>query len=140
MNPSVFLKKLTALERSLSRDKGDFEVFGVVLREESREMWDLIVAAAWLDSHQLESYRLVADALQATFAPHDLLNFSRIVILEQGYPFLEDVLSLTSVEHGLYEIVNMTLSGISIKRAYIITAKRRPAPERRRKRDRAPAK
>jgi hypothetical protein len=140
MNPSVFLKKLAALELAMSRDKGDFEVFGVVLREESREKWDLIVAAPWLDSDQLESYRVVANALQAMYTPNELLNFSRIVILEKGWPFLEDVLALTSVEHGLYEIVNLTLSDISIRRAYIITAKRRPARQRRRKRDRSPAK
>ena len=140
MNPSVFLKKLAALELAMSRDKGDFEVFGVVLREESREKWDLIVAAPWLDSDQLESYRVVANALQAMFAPNELLTFSRIVILEKGWPFLEDVLAMTSVEHGLYEVVDMTLSDISIRRAYIITAKRRPARQRRRKRDRSPAK
>jgi hypothetical protein len=120
-------------------------VFGVVLREDAREEWDLIVAAPWLDSHHLECYQVVADALRATFSPKEHLNFSRIAILNQGSPFLEDLLSMTSVEHGLYEIVNMTLSGISIRRAYIITASRRPSQGRpsekkRRKRDRSPAK
>jgi hypothetical protein len=139
MNPTSFLKKLTALERSLTAAKGDFELFGVVLREESREKWDLVVAAPWLHADQLESYRVIADALRATFTLEEYLNFSRIVILEKSWPFLEDVLSMTSVEHGLYEIIDMTLSGISIRRAYIITAKRRPARKRRRKRDRSPA-
>jgi hypothetical protein len=138
MKPS-FLEKLTAIERSLSREKGDFEVFGVVLPEKTLQRWDLIVAAPWLDSRTLQSYRVVAAPLQATFTPNDWLEFSRIVILKKGAPFLEDVLALTTVEHGLYEIVNMTLSGISIRRAYIITAKRRPARQRRRKRDRSTA-
>ena len=78
MKPS-FLEKLAAIERSLSREKGDFEVFGVVLPEASLEQWDLIVAAPWLDSRTLQSYRVVAAPLQATFTPDDWLAFSRIV-------------------------------------------------------------
>ena len=138
--PPSFLEKLAAIERSLSRERGDFEVFGVVLPEESLEQWDLIVAAPWLDSHTLKSYQVVAAALQATFTPDDWLDFSRIVILEKGSPFLEDVLALTSVEHGLYEIMNMTLYLIFIMSFYIITSKRRPARRRGRKRDRSHAK
>jgi len=133
MNPS-FLEKLSTLEFSMSRDKGDFELFGVLLREDSPDKWDLIVAAPWLDPDKRESFKVLADALQATLARDDFLGFSRIVILEKGNPFLESLLAMKSIEHGLIEFVNITLSGISIRRAYIITAKGRLARKRRRNR------
>jgi hypothetical protein len=139
MNPS--LKKLGTLELSLSRDKGEFELFGIVLRENSSlEKWDLVVAAPWLDPGERESFQTIADGLQATFPREEVLQFSRIVILEKGNPFLESVLALVSVEHGLHELGDMELSGVSIQRAYIITARRRLARKRRRNRNSSPAK
>jgi hypothetical protein len=88
MNPTI-LEKLSVLELSLSRDKGDFEFFGVILREDALEKWDLLVAAPWLDPNQRQSYKMLADLLQGTLSHNEYLEFSRIVILEKRNPFLE---------------------------------------------------
>src|SRR5262249_34071818 len=139
MKPS-FLEKLAAIERSMSREKGGFEFFGVVLPEATLEQWDLVVAAPWLKPHTLESYQMVAAPLQATFTRDDWFDFSRIAILQKDAPFLEEMLAMFSTEHGLKEITCTTVAGVSIRKAYIITAKRRRAPKQRKKRDRSTAK
>jgi hypothetical protein len=134
MNPSL-LEKLSAVESSLSRMHGAFELFGVVLRESSLDLWDLVVAAPWLNRSKRESYRLMADALQAALTRDEFLQFSRIVILEKGNPFLESLLAMTSGEHGRFDLRDTTLEGIPIRIAHVLTAVRRPARKRRRKRD-----
>jgi hypothetical protein len=139
MNPS-FLEKLAALELSLSRAKGAFELFAVLLREGSPEKWDLVVAAPWLDPDQRESFKTMAEALQAALSREEFLEFSRIVILKKGYPFLESLLTMISCEHGMYELRDITVSGISIRIAHVMTAMRRPARKRRRNRDGSPAR
>jgi hypothetical protein len=83
---------------------------------------------------------VVAAPLKATFTPDDWLDFSRIVILQKDAPFLEDMLAMFSTEHGLEEIACTTVSGIAIRKAYIITAKRRPARKQRKKRASSTAK
>jgi hypothetical protein len=138
MNPP-FLEKLAALELTMSSTRGPFEFFGVLLRENSPEKWDLIVAAPWLDPNQRESYQAIADALQAALTRDEFLEFSRIVILEKGNPLLKDLFAMTSCEHGLFELRDLTLSGISIRIIYILTSLRRPARRRRRNRDGGPS-
>jgi hypothetical protein len=130
MKPS-FLEKLVAIERSLSRDKGGFEFFGVVLPVATLEQWDLVVAAPWLNTHTLESYKVVAAPLQATFTRDDWHDFSRIAILQKDAPFLEEMLAMFSTEHGLEEISCTTVADIAIRKAYIITAKRRRSSARK---------
>jgi hypothetical protein len=135
---SSFVKKLADLETSMSRDMGEFELFGVLLREESPEKWDLVVAAPWLDPDNRESFKLVADALQEILTREEFLEISRIVILEKGNQFLENLLAVVSVEHSPIEIIDFAWSSISIRRAYIVTSKRRLAQKLRRNRGRRP--
>jgi hypothetical protein len=139
MNPP-FLEKIAALELSLSRSHGAFELFAVVLRESSLELWDLVVAAPWLDPGKIESFRLMTDALQAALTREEFLQFSRVVILVKGNPFLESVLTMASCEHGREELRDTTVEGIPIRIAHVLTAVRRPAGKRRRQRDGSPAR
>jgi hypothetical protein len=139
MNPP-FLEKVVALEISLSRTHGAFVLFGVVLRESLLDLWDLVVSAPWLNPDKLDAYRLMTGALQAALTPEEFLQFSRVVILEEGNPFLESVLAMASREHGLRELRDMTVEGIPIRVAHIITAVQRPARKRQANRKHSPAR
>jgi hypothetical protein len=39
--------KLRGLERTLSEEKGPFNLFALLLREDAPDVWDLVVAAKW---------------------------------------------------------------------------------------------
>lgn len=133
------LEKLESLERSLSNERGGFELFGVFLRAGSPERWDLIVAAPWLDPNERESLKLVADALSGSLVRDELLGISRIVILDKGDRLLESILATFNTEHACLELGRTVLAGIQIRRAFLITAKRRLATKRRRGRRVRPA-
>jgi hypothetical protein len=144
MNPPS-LEKLAAIERSLSRERGKFDFFGLVLREDiTFESWDLAVAAPWLEAGSLESLRVIGDALRATMTSAEMVRFSFYVIVEPDSPFLKDVLTLVPpVEHGLVELADVTIGGMDIRKAYIFTAKGPLAPKpkaRAKKPRRTPAK
>jgi hypothetical protein len=139
MSPS-FLQKLVDIESSLSRAHGPFEFFGVVLRESLLDLWDLVVAAPWLSRSKLESYSLMTNALQAALTREEFLQFSRVVILEEGTPFLENVLAMASHEPGLRELRDMNVEGIPIRVAHIITAMQMPARKRQKNRERRSAR
>ena len=138
MNP-LFLKKLAAAELSLSRTRGPFELFAVVLRENSSlGKWDLVAAAPWLSPDDLESFQALIDSVKAALTVEEFLEISRFAVLKTGYPFLEGMLDMVSCEHGLSELRDLTLADISIRIAYVITAMRRPARKRRKKRGVSP--
>jgi hypothetical protein len=44
-----FIDKYIELERSISYEKGDFSLFALFLREDAADIWDLVVAAPWIE-------------------------------------------------------------------------------------------
>ena len=129
---TVLLEKLASLELNLSQQRGEFELFGLFLREESQEKWDLIVAAPWLHSYDRASLQAVVSEMQKTLTPAELLEFSRVVVLDKGNPFLEQLLAQYKTERNLVDVHDLSLLGLSFRRAYIITAVGRLARKHRR--------
>lgn len=42
-------EKLRRLEGTLSHEKGPFNLFALFLREDAPDVWDLVVAAKWIE-------------------------------------------------------------------------------------------
>ena len=128
---TVLLNKLVSLELALSKERGEFELFGIFMRTESQGKWDLIVAGPWLHSYERASLQAVVDAMQKTLTPAELLEFSRVVVLDKGNPFLENLLRQFATEHKPLEAKNLSLLGLSFRRVCIITARGGLARKRR---------
>lgn len=122
-----FLEKLIAIERTMAAERGPFTLFALFLREDAPRVWDLVLSAPWTDGNKLENYRYVDKHLRAHLQPKEMMFFSRIVLIDEDNPGLEDVLLEGEVEHGLCELYHREFFGLQIKHAYIITAKMREA-------------
>jgi predicted TPR repeat methyltransferase len=129
---TALLTKLVSLELALSAQRGDFELFGIFLRDDAQGKWDLIAAAPWLHSNDRASLEIIVSGMQKTLSPGELLMFSRVIVLDKGNPFLEDLLKAFSTEHSPTEIESLTLNGRSFRRIYLFTAQRRLAQKPRR--------
>ena len=116
------LDKLKILESKLSKEKGNFNLFALFLREEAEDKWDLVVSASWLKSNNKISFDYLAKELKLSITNEQLLLISRIVVLDKGNPGLEAINSAFHVEHGLAEVRDSNFFGLQIKHAYIITS------------------
>ncbi len=123
------LDKLKLLESRLSKEKGNFRLFALFLREEAEDKWDIVVSASWLESNNKESFNYLARELKSSITNQELLLISRIVVLDEGNPGLEAINRAFHVEHGLAEVRDSIFFGLQIKHAYIITSTRE-VPER----------
>ena len=121
-------EKLRNLEKKLAEGKGPFSLFGLFLREDAPEKWDLVVSAPWIDDHEEESLGYLAELLRTSLAPEELLTLSRIVLVEQSNPGLSAVQSAMHVEHGVVELKDCNFFGLDIKSALFITSQRLDAP------------
>ena len=121
-----YINEFIAIEREISEEKGGFELFALFLREYTIEKWDLLVAAPWLFKDKAEGLDYIAKKIQKKFKANKepLIMLSRIVIIEKSNPALEAFLNTFNVEHAHSEVVDRTLFGLQIKRAYVITAKK----------------
>jgi len=93
------LDKLKTVVQSLERNYGTVSLFALFLREDSLKKWDILVSAVWLSSSEKSSYERIISEVQAILASTDLLQFSRVVILDHTDPvvsFLQEVCPLTN--------------------------------------------
>ena len=119
---SAVAEKLRQIEVEISADKGSFNLFALIEREDSLGKWDIVVAANWVDGGRKELINTIASKIREKLSGDEQLMLSRIVTL-----FPSDVLvrnlNLIGVEHGIVELSNNTFNGIPIKKAYLITSK-----------------
>ena len=118
------IDKLIAVEQDISDEKGGFALFGLFLRQEAVDRWDLVVSAPWFGAHDKKALDYIAKELKSRLLPEEMISLSRIVLLDQGNPGLEDIHELVNMEHGTAVLKNEIFFDMEMKRAYIITSKR----------------
>ncbi len=118
------IEKFKSIEKELSIEKGDFNLFALFLREDSANKWDLLVSADWIVQNKSESIKIIANKVQEYLEKKELVNLSRIVVIEEDNPALDVIHKTITVEHGNTEIQDSIFFGIPIKHALIITSRR----------------
>ena len=116
------LEKLGTLERGMAKEKGEFSLFGLFLREEAQDKWDLLAAAPWLEANKKEGVKYLADQVQSLLEPDELLSISRIVVLGKGDPTLQAIHKAVKVRHGKVHLRNNNFSGVQVTQACISTS------------------
>ncbi len=132
-------EKLAEVLAGLARDQGPFDLFGAFVREDAPEGWDLVMAASWLRSDDAEALRFIAGRVQDALSTSELRDLSRLVVLDEGTPFLEAVLAICRVEEGVKVLGPTELGGIAILKAWIFACSRRRIARDRRPRRRSAA-
>ena len=121
--------KLAKLEQDIAKEKGKFILFGLFLREDSPDLWDILVSAPWITKNKDESIKYIAERINRVLEPEEVLKLSRIVIIEQDNAALSALQGAVHVEHGLAEIKDSNFFGLQIKHAYLITSLRQKGSE-----------
>ena len=116
------VEKLMRLERQLSDEFGPFRLFGLFLREDANEKWDLVVAADWLKTQGGDAIDLLSERLKVLFSRAELMMVSRIVSLSATDRFLSAVTGAIQVVHGLREVSQVSFAGVDVDRGYVITS------------------
>jgi hypothetical protein len=118
------IEKIKSIIKNLEEERGPFLICALFLREDSWEKWDFIVAATWLNPKEMDSWKIVSNKLQECLSTSEIVQLSRIVLLDQKDPVVSFLLDLEPVRNGTYkELSTETLSDrfkFAIKRAYLL--------------------
>ena len=115
--------KLRQVMDEVTADKGPFTLFGLFLREDAPDKWDLVVSAPWLEEGKLKALSEFVQRLSAKLGEQELLDLSRVVTVNRDNPGLAAILQAVHFEGGApMEIKNSSFFGLSIKHAYIFRA------------------
>jgi hypothetical protein len=122
------IDKFQPLIQALEKENAPLSFFAIFLREEALGKWDIIISASWLDPQEMESYKIVSSKLQKAFSDSELVQFSRIVILNQDDPVVSYLQGLETLSNGGYkELRADELSEkfkFTIKRAYLLRSQK----------------
>jgi hypothetical protein len=119
------VEKLKRQEEIMAREKGPFDLFALFLREDAPGKWDLVIAADWVENNKELSFKYVAGIIQRALSKDELLQLSRIVLIDESNPALEAFHKAMQIEHGDAEIQDSNFFGLQIKHAHLITSRRR---------------
>lgn len=116
------LERFIKLERRIAKEKGEFSLFALFLREEAPDKWDLVVAAPWMAADRSKALGYLAEQIKGELKPLELTQLSRVVIVDQHSPALAALNRAMRVEHEFAEVENRSFFGLQIKHGYIITS------------------
>lgn len=118
------IDKFKKIEHSISGEKGEFELFGLFLRDDAPDKWDLVISSEWARQNIKDSLYFLVAEIKKEITKEEMLKLSRLVILDKDDAALNALQSAMHVEHGLAEIRDSNFMGLAIKHAYIITSAR----------------
>lgn len=121
------VQKIRQIEQDLSTEKGQFDLFGVFLREDAPDVWDVVVAGSWIEADKAEALRKISGTLQQRLTPSELTKLARVVIIDESNPALRAIANAVGVEHGNVPVKDSNFFGLAIKEAFIITSRIRSA-------------
>ncbi len=121
---NILVSKLQSVERYFSETKGEFELFALFLRIESVDKWDLLVSAPWVEADKQTGLQEIVIKIQETLTQEELIQLSRIVLIDRANQALDAIHRAINTEHGDTEIQDSNFFGVPIKHAFIITSKR----------------
>jgi len=124
------IDKLIKVEKDISDEKGQFLLFALFLREDAPNLWDLMIAANWVEKNKAESLKYISAYLNKNLKPDELINLSRIVLIDSDNPALGAIHKAIHIEHGSAEIKDSNFFGLKIKHAHLITSKREKTPNK----------
>src|SRR3954466_14542756 len=84
-------EKLRGLERTLSEEKGPFNLFALFLREDAPDVWDLVVAAKWIEDDRPAALLDISKRVRAFLRQDEITKISRVVIVERTDPALKAI-------------------------------------------------
>jgi hypothetical protein len=123
--PLIPVDKYKVIKKRILTERGVLDFFGVILREDAPDTWDLVISAPWAESNQREALQYLSAVVKTELDPTEILQLSRVVILEKTSPVLRALLSAFSVtEDSILELGDSTVGGIPFRHAYILEAKR----------------
>lgn len=114
----TLVNKIGQLRKVIEEQQGEFTLYALVLPEDAI-VWDMLVAAKWIDKDQSAALRYLVKEVQSILTKQELLNLSGILLFDSD-KIGEDGMSINS-DTG-WEENNIDFYGRQAQKAYVFVA------------------
>jgi hypothetical protein len=117
------IQKYEKIKDRIQKEKGGLDFFGLILREDAPGVWDLVVSAPWAEADEWSALKYLTDLVRTELEPQEIVQISRVVILEKGSPVFKALVSAPRPTGGnITELHNSSAGDIQFRHAYILAA------------------
>jgi len=116
-------EKVRRVEGDIAQEKGPFNLYALLEREDLSGRWDLVVSAPWAKEDR-GTLQYLANSLKRRLAPAEMTQLSRVVVLDAAEDPVRSITETYNVEHGRVEFNEPARFGLPVKSGYIITSRR----------------
>jgi hypothetical protein len=117
------IKKYEEIKNRIQKERGDLDFFGLILREDAPNVWDLVVSAPWAEADKWSALRYLADVLKAELKPQEIVQLSRVVILERESPVFKALVAAPKPSGNSFtELHHSSAGDVHFRHAYILAA------------------
>ncbi len=118
-------EKVRQVEVDIAQEKGPFNLYALLAREDLWDRWDLVVSAPWAHEADGFTYEYMANSLKRRLEPTDMVRLARVVVLDATEDAVRSFTENYDVEHGKLELDNLDRRfGLPVKFGYLITSRR----------------
>ena len=122
------IEKIKSIVNALEKEHGPLLICALFLRDGDLERWDIIISSSWLNPTEMQSYKIIASKLRKSLSESELVQLSRIVILNKDDPVVSYLQNLKTISNGGFiELSANELSEkfkFTIKRAYLLRSQK----------------
>ena len=119
----IEIKQLRRVMNEITEEKGKFTLFGLFLRDDAIDKWDLVISAPWLEEGKLKGLGEFVEKMASIVGEEQFLTLSRVVTLNHDEPSLKAILREVQADNDFVELKGSNLFGLPINHAYILQAK-----------------
>jgi len=116
-------EKVRQVEGDIAQEKGSFNLYALLEREDLSDRWDLVVSAPWAREDR-PTLQYLANSLKRHLTPAEMMLLSRVVVLDATEDPVRSITENYNVEHGRVELNEPARFGLPVKHGYIITSRR----------------
>lgn len=123
-----FIDKILEVEKKVSNEIGEFNLFGLFEREDLKDRYDVVLSLDLKKMNKNDLFTIIHSEFRKILSNEQLVKFSRFVYLKPDDPFVLTLNMAMGVEHGSVEIKNSNFNNIPIKHAFLFSSKRKQIP------------
>lgn len=119
------IQKMIKIEKYLARQKGEFRLFALFLRDGSPGKWDVLVSANWIDANKQQALKVIIEQLTTKLNKDELMSLSRVVVIKKDNEGLSATNQFMLATNGITETYDKNFFGLDIKQAFFISSSRK---------------
>jgi hypothetical protein len=118
------IEKFIKIDKEIWQEKDTLYLFGLFLRQDAPNKWDLVISAKWLSDNIRVDVNYIVNKIRKYIPKEEGVILSRIVLLKKDNKLVSNINMAFDIKNNAAECKDCVFNNILIKHAYVITSKK----------------